>query len=84
MPTNIEAGPGSAQTTPCRTESVTWHCASRPVPKRRTPAMAPVDPVRCADAVLLHDRILYYYEAASSEGCNELRVSEVPLGVGTA
>jgi hypothetical protein len=40
--------------------------------------------LRYMDAVLLDDRILYYYEAASAEGCNELRVSEVPLGVGPA
>jgi len=35
--------------------------------------------LRYMDALLLEDRILFYYEAATKEGCNELRVTEVPL-----
>jgi len=37
--------------------------------------------LRYMDSVLLEDRILFYYEAASKEGSNELRVTEVPLSI---
>jgi len=35
--------------------------------------------LRYMDAVLLEDRVLFYYEAARKDGANELRVTEVPL-----
>jgi hypothetical protein len=38
--------------------------------------------LRYMDAVVLDDRVLFYYEAATEEGCNELRVTETPLDNG--
>jgi hypothetical protein len=38
--------------------------------------------LRYMDAVVLDDRVLFYYEAATEEGCNELRVTETPLDSG--
>ncbi|MBM3747779.1 MAG: hypothetical protein FJW34_18485 [Acidobacteria bacterium] len=60
-----------------------------PILKSPTPGQTPWGggpnfTLRYMDAVLLDNRILYYYEAASQEGCNELRVTEVALETGAA
>jgi hypothetical protein len=39
--------------------------------------------LRYMDAVALDDRILYYYEAATEDGCNELRLTEMRLDTQT-
>ena len=66
-------------------ERITDLTPNAPVLKSPTPGPTPWGggpnfTLRYTDAILLEDRILYYYEAASEEGCNELRVTEVPLG----
>jgi hypothetical protein len=66
-------------------EHITDMTPDAPVLKSPTPGPTPWGgginfTLRYMDAVLLENRILFYYEAASAEGCNELRMTEVSLG----